>query len=187
MKIEASTKECRRVFPAGAGVAVLMIMLTLLIPSVSAVAQGMPATPKEKTLYQRLGGYDSIAGIVDDFIGQLGKDEAFKRFGGGRSLSSLHATRQLVVEQICNLAGGPCVYIGRPTKVAHEGLKITQEEWDSSMKKWKISLDKFKIAEPEQKDFLALIENLRKDIVEPPKDQKAKDMAPGDSADKYKN
>ena len=103
------------------------------------------AKPAGKTLYQRMGGYDVIAGIVDDFIAQLGKDKAFERFGGGRSHNSLVRTRQLVVDQICNLTGGPCVYIGRDMKTAHEGLAITDAEWDSSIKKFEISLDKFKV------------------------------------------
>jgi hemoglobin len=80
----------------------------------------------------------------------------------------------LVVDQICNLAGGPCVYIGRDTKTAHAGLAITDAEWDASIKKFKVSLDKFKVAEPEQKEFLAMIEKLRPDVIEKPTEEKPK-------------
>lgn len=187
MSMETITSGWRRVSPKSIARTLAALTAIMLISAGHGFAQDKPAVPKEKTLYYRLGGYDVIAGLVDDFIGQLGKDEAFKRFGGGRSTGSLHRTRQLVVDQICWLADGPCVYIGRETKPAHEGLAITQEEWDSSMKKWKISLDKFKVAEPEQKEFLALIEKLRKDIVEPPKDEKAKEAAPEKSATSSQN
>ena len=173
---------CRR-SKVGLGLLAAAMVASLVIPKSVLMGQDAKPAPKEKTLYQRIGGYDVIAGLVDDFIGQLKTDKAFERFGGGRSMSSLEATRQLVVEQICNLSGGPCLYIGRPTKMAHQGLKITQEEWESSMKKWKNSLNKFKIAEPEQKDFLALIEGLQKDIVEVPD----KDKSTGDSSKKYQN
>lgn len=165
-----SLRVGRRLWPLAA-VAFTLVALeaVILAPSHHALAQDQQPPPKEKTLYQRMGGYDVIAGLVEDFVHQLGEDPAFKRFGGGRGMDSLHRTRQLVVDQLCNLAGGPCVYIGRDNKTAHAGLAITQEEWDSSMKKWKASLDKFKIAEPEQKDFLAMIEKTRPDIVEKPK------------------
>jgi hemoglobin len=146
-----------------------VLAVTILVPRSSSFAQQMPAPPKENSLYNRIGGYDVISNLVDDFIHQLGEDPAFKRFGGGRSKSSLVATRQLVIENICNLAGGPCAYIGRDLKTAHAGLAITQEEWDFSMKKWKVSLDKFKVPEPVQKEFLALIEKTKPDIVEKPK------------------
>lgn len=134
-----------------------------------ALAQEAPKTPKANTLYQRIGGYDVIAGITDDFLGQLGKDETFKRFGGGRSAGSLQRARQLIVDQVCALAEGPCVYIGREMKPAHEGLAITQAEWDASVKMLQNSLNKLKVGPAEQKDFLALIDKLQKDIVEPPK------------------
>ncbi len=135
-----------------------------LVPTRQALAQDKPAKP----LYQRMGGYDVIAGIVDDFINQLKADPAFKRFGGGRSMNSLVRTRQLVVDQICYLAGGPCVYIGRDTKTAHEGLAITDAEWDASIKMFQVSLNKFKVAAPEQQDFIAMIQKLKPDVVEKP-------------------
>ncbi len=35
---------------------------------------------QDKSLYQRLGGYDVIAGIVDDFLGRMREDPKFQRF-----------------------------------------------------------------------------------------------------------
>ena len=150
------------------GVALACLILTALVPR--SFAQQAPAAPKEKTLYQKIGGYDMIAAVVDDFIGQLGKDEAFKRFGGGRSMDSLHRTRQLVVDQICNLAGGPCVYIGRDAKTVHAGLEITQQEWDLSIKHFQTALDDQKVAPDVQTEFIALIQKLHDDIVAKPKE-----------------
>lgn len=130
------------------------------------LAQDKPATPK--SLYHRIGGYDVIAGAVDDFLNQLGADPAFQRFGQGRSQNSLVRGRQLIVDQICNLSGGPCVYIGREMKPAHQGLAITEAEWESAGKKMTAALQKFKVAEPDQQEFMAMIEKLKVDIVEPP-------------------
>ena len=147
----------------------LLLILTMLAGTLSGFAQDKP-----KTLYQRIGGYDTIASVVDDFLNQLGNDAAFKRFGQGRGQDSLHRARQLIVDQICSLSGGPCVYIGRDMKTAHTGLAITAEEWESAGKHMAASLDKFKIAGKDKDEFLGLIDKLRPDIVEPPKPEAKK-------------
>jgi hemoglobin len=165
----------RLVVSHGIGLLLVALVAACLAPTGRSLAQTKP----QKTLYQRMGGYDVLAGITTDFITQLGKDPAFKRFGGGRSHDSLVRTRQLIVDQLCHLTGGPCAYIGRDMKTAHAGLGITPAEWDSSMKKFKIALDDYKIAAPEQEEFLAIIAKLRPDIVEPPKKQPSKEAKPG--------
>jgi hemoglobin len=167
VRIQAKTNRIHFLARLGVSVALAALVGTVFPRG---FAQEAPAAPKTNTLYKRMGGYDVIAAVVDDFIGQLGKDEAFKRFGGGRSGDSLHRTRQLVVDQICFLAGGPCVYIGRDAKTVHAGLAITQEEWDLSIKHFQIALDDQKVAAAEQKDFMALIQKLHDDVVEKPKE-----------------
>src|SRR5215831_14981082 len=73
---------------------------------------------EKQSLYQRLGKYDVIAGIVDDFLSHIRSDPQFSRFTG-RSQDSLKRARQLFVDQLCALSGGPCIYIGRDMKTAH--------------------------------------------------------------------
>jgi hemoglobin len=139
----------------------------------------MPGAPAAKdSLYTRMGGYDAIAAVVDGFIHQLGHDPAFKRFGGGRGLNSELRTRQLIVDQICEMTGGPCIYLGRDMKTAHGGLGITPVEWDSSVHKWKVSLTEQHVGAPEQKEFIAMIQKLRPDIVAKPKTQSKEKMYP---------
>ncbi len=171
MRIVFSKKGNSSRGPQRVGLALAGVMAACLVLAGRSFAQPKP----EKTLYQRMGGYDVIAGIVDDFIGQLRIDPAFARFGGGRSMDSLKRTRQLVVDQLCNLTGGPCIYIGRDMKAAHAGLKITEAEWDSSIDKFKHSLNKYKIGGQEQQEFLDVLAKLRTDIVEPPQAGKPKE------------
>jgi hypothetical protein len=51
----------------------------------------------------------------------------------GRSIDSYQRARQLLVDQICSLSGGPCYYIGRDMKTSHVGLGITESEWDANL------------------------------------------------------
>lgn len=151
-----------------------LVVLAAAIPPGNRFAQEKAERPAAQSLYQRMGGYDMIAAVVDDFLAQIRTAPDFARFGGGRGRDSLARSRQLVVDQICAMAGGPCTYIGRDMRTAHAGLRITGAEWDSMMAKYKNSLEKFKIGAPEQRDFLALIEQLRPAIVEVPKEEKPK-------------
>jgi hemoglobin len=47
-------------------------------------------------------------------------------------MDSHHRARHLLVDQMCNLAGGFCFYTGRGMKTSHVGLGITEAEWDSN-------------------------------------------------------
>jgi hemoglobin len=120
----------------------------------------------EQSLYQRLGGYDAIAGIIDEMFGRLRSDPLFQRFGIGRSIDSHNRSRQLLVEQICALAGGPCIYLGRDMKTSHGGLAITNAEWEANMRHTIGSLEKFHIPQPEQQEFLELFTRYKSEIVE---------------------
>ena len=142
------------------------ILALLLFLSWSAGAQAMAQGTKEKSLYERLGGYDAIAAVVDDFIGRLVADKRFEKFFVGHSEDSLKKIRQHVVDQFCAAAGGPCLYTGRDMRTSHHGLGITNDDWDASAKHLVETLDKFKVPEKEKNDLLAFVTSLKKDIVD---------------------
>src|SRR5437870_1355978 len=98
----------------------LSVMALSLFLSWGAVAP--VAAQKEDTLYKRLGGYDAIAAVVDDFIGRLVGDKRFEKFFTGFSTDSKKKIRQHLLDQLCAAAGGPCVYMGRDMKTTHAGL-----------------------------------------------------------------
>ena len=121
---------------------------------------------QQKSLYARLGGYDAIAAVVDDFVGRLVTDKAFERFFVGHSTDSKKRIRQHIVDQFCQAAGGPCVYTGRTMKDSHVGLGIKESEWDGAAKHLVATLDKFKVPEREKKELLDFVTSLKGDIVE---------------------
>ena len=129
----------------------------------SASAQGGVT---KKSLYDRLGGYNAVAAVVDDFFGRLVTDRQFGRFFAGHSTDSKKRIRQHIVDQLCAAAGGPCLYTGRTMKDSHAGLGISEAEWDAAAKHLVASLDKFKVPEPEKKELLAFVTSVKADIVE---------------------
>ena len=121
---------------------------------------------QQKSLYQRLGGYDAIAAVSDEFIARLATDEQEKRFFIGFSDDSKARIRQHVVDFICKATGGPCYYTGRDMKTTHAGAGITKADWDHSLKIFVEVLNKFKVPEKEQQELAALLLPLEKDVVD---------------------
>lgn len=74
------------------------------VAALPARAQTSGAAP---SLYTRLGGYDAIAAVTDDFLGRLATDKQMSRFFVGVSADSLRKLRQHVVDQLCDASGGP--------------------------------------------------------------------------------
>lgn len=120
------------------------------------------------TLYKRLGGYDGIAAVTDDFVGRLLNDRMFDRFFAGISNDSKGRLRQNIVDFICKAAEGPCYYMGRDMKMAHAGIGISKAEWDKATGYFVEAMQSLNVPEQEQKDLTALILPLEKDIVEKP-------------------
>lgn len=123
---------------------------------------------QEATLYKRLGGYDALAAVTDDFLGRLAGDPKLGKFFDGHSKDSLGRVRQLVVDQLCAATGGPCIYLGRDMKTVHTGLGITGAEWELAVVHLKATLDKFKVPQREREEVLDAISGMEGDIVEKP-------------------
>src|SRR5437870_13433530 len=137
-------------------------MSASLARSISTPAGGQD----KKSLYTRLGGYDAIALVVDDFITRLATDKRFERFFSGFSNDSKKRLRQHILDQFCAAAGGPCVYTGREMKTAHTGLKISEDDWNAAAKHLVAALDKYKVPEAEKNELLASVVSQKQDIVE---------------------
>lgn len=135
----------------------------LIVASVS--AQGATQS-KSKSLYERVGGYNALAAVVDDFIGRLVADERFTKFFAGHSDDSKKRIRQHILDQFCAATGGPCIYTGRDMKTSHKGLGITDADWDEGAKHLAASLDKFKVPRKEKDELLAFVTSLKNDIVD---------------------
>ncbi len=122
-------------------------------------------TAQQKSLYQRLGRYDAIAAVIDDFIPRVATDPKLGHFFGGLSSDSQKRLRQLIVEQVCEATGGPCFYLGRTMKASHAALGITEADWQSAVKHVVATLDKFKVPQKEKDELLGIVSTLKGDIV----------------------
>jgi len=123
------------------------------------------STPAADSLYKRLGGYDALAAVTDDFIGRLAGDPQLTKFFIGLNDDSKKKVRQHVLDFLCANTGGPCLYLGRDMKTAHTGLHITEAEWNIAGNHLAETLDKFKVPAKEKGEVLAAITALKPQIV----------------------
>ena len=123
-------------------------------------------TAPEKSLYDRLGGYDTLAAFTDELLQRITSDPEIGIYWRGHSTDSMKRDRQLIVDFLCEAIGGPVIYRGRDMKTSHEGLRITEREWEIFMVHTAATLDHFEVPEPEKQEFLDCAASLKGDIVE---------------------
>jgi hemoglobin len=123
------------------------------------------------TLYGRLGGRPVIEAVTDDFVSAVLADEQLGRF-----FSNVYGQpdlRNRVVELLCEITGGPCVYRGRDMKTAHQGLGITEADWQLAVDLFTKALQARHVAPSEQFEFLRIIQDMKSLIVEAPAPSRA--------------
>src|SRR6266849_5273595 len=117
----------------------------------------------ERSLYERLGGMESIVGVVEDFRDRVAEDARINQKFARTDLSRL---RKMLIDQVCEVAGGPCTYTGRNMKDAHAGMKVTNGEFDALVEDLVATLNHFKVGKTEQAEILGVLGPLKSDIVE---------------------
>jgi hemoglobin len=122
----------------------------------------------ERSLYERLGGYDVIAGFMTEYVNRIRTDPRFARFGGGRGTDKKMRDVQLNIDYMCKVAGSSMYYLGRDLKTSHSGLNVTDDEWQANMQYMAEALDAHKIPRRERKEVLALVQDMKREIVEQP-------------------
>lgn len=152
-----SNRSLRRCIPAAFS---LLVLASLSTTSVAQTAE-MPS------LYERLGGYDAISAVVDNFADRLFADPTIgPRFTRGMGTETRMQFRQKNKNLVCNLAGGPCQIISRAPEAAHQGLGITQDEFNILMGHFADTLDAFNVPEGERRELTTVYEGFRSRIVD---------------------
>jgi hemoglobin len=145
--------------------AVVLLMASAAEAQTQTQTQTQTQAAPKGSLYQRIGGYDTIAAMVDDVFARMGADQQVQRFFVGLSDSTMRRTRQLSVDFICEKSGGPCFYTGRSMVEAHKGMGITAADWDRVGVLMGETLDKLGVQGELREEIGGFISSLRGDIV----------------------
>ncbi len=137
-------------------------MRRLLLPALLLAAwSGRPALADE-TLYQSLGGQAGVVHIVNESVALLLADDRVKDDFDNINLDRL---RSRLTDQICQLAGGPCVYKGRSMKASHAGLDLTQAKFNAVAEDVQTAMEHVGISYRTQNRLMALLAPMQRDVV----------------------
>jgi len=122
----------------------------------------------EQSLYERIGGVNAIAMVVDRFSDEVVKNPklnanpALREWNESGQLPGLKFMRTL---WLCQQAGGPFQYTGKEMGEAHKDLHITSDEFDEVGAEIASALDHFKVPEQEKQEVLAAIIARKNEVV----------------------
>lgn len=119
-----------------------------------------------KSLYERLGGYDAITAVVQNLLPRLMQDEQLGRFWQHRGIDGMRREQQLLIDFLCHHAGGPMYYTGRGMSLSHQGMRISESDWQRFLSHVRQTLAHFQLATQESSDVIGFIESTKSEIVE---------------------
>lgn len=128
----------------------------------TASAQTVAATSGNSALYQAFGEKAGLVKLMDDFVPRLQADprlaEAFKNANVANLKSQL-------VNQICQVSGGPCEYKGSDMKVTHSNMDITKTDFNALVEVLQKSMDTQGISFSSQNQLLATLAPMHRDVI----------------------
>ena len=131
---------------------------------VYASASFAQATPGNDELYKAFGEKAGLVSLMDDFMLRLLDDP---RTGPHFKPSNQQRIKEQLVEQLCALGGGPCVYKGADMKSSHANLEIRKSDFHALVEVLQQSMDAKSIPFRKQNEMLALLAPMNRDIITP--------------------
>ena len=121
--------------------------------------------PGATSLYQALGGPDGIHALTDDFVRRLTSDA---RIAAQFRETNLKRLREKLEEQFCQVSGGGCHYTGDPMREVHQGLRVSEADFNALVEDLQRAMDAQGIPFARQNAFLALLAPMHRDIIAAP-------------------
>lgn len=90
---------------------------------------GCSTSPEPKDwLYQQLGGASGLEQLADGLLREIEQDRQIVHHFKDTDIARF---RKLLIEQFCDLSGGPCKYSGATMQESHTGFQITEADFDN--------------------------------------------------------
>ncbi len=120
----------------------------------------------DKSLYERLSGYEGIINFVEDLLPRLEADAQLGRFWQNRGDDGVAREKQLLIDYLCASAGGPMYYTGRDMKTSHIGMGISESDWSIFMSHAGDTMQALNVPNQECDEIAEFVSSLKADIVE---------------------
>jgi hemoglobin len=116
----------------------------------------------EDTLYRDLGGRAGIAKIANRTIDFSLADDRIKHAFDD---SNIERIRLMLSDQLCEVAGGPCVYKGHSMTEAHRGLHLHDRDFNAIVEDLQKAMDEAAIPFPVQNRLVARLAPMEHQVV----------------------
>jgi hemoglobin len=145
--------------------------MKIIVAALVVMGMGSAAVAKSKgapTLYDQLGKKKGITKVVNDFVGKVAADDRINHFfkDDVADKKKLNHFKMELVNQICQASGGPCKYTGKDMKTAHQGMGITEADFNALVEDLKAAMDQDNVAQDAQNQLLGALGPMKADIVE---------------------
>jgi hemoglobin len=116
----------------------------------------------DDALFHDLGGRDGIATIVDDATSNFLADPRIEATFDNTNMDRFKTN---LTDQLCVVAGGPCVYKGQSMHDAHKGLHLTNADFNALVEDLQAGMDKAGVSFATQNRLLARLAPMNRDVV----------------------
>jgi hemoglobin len=135
--------------------------ITIALLLMALLATQVKAENSDSSLYQKLGGQETIELITKNLLIRLFDDDRIAFLFKDADKVDLH---QKIVDQICMETGGPCQYEGLNMVESHGGFEIKYSEFDAFVEDFILALEDAKVPFRLQNKVLAIFAPMREDI-----------------------
>ncbi|WP_411965483.1 group I truncated hemoglobin [Haloferax sp. YSMS24] len=115
-----------------------------------------------QSLYDRLGGREAIAAVVDEFYDRMLDDERVAHYFDDIDMAAQRAHQTRFISHV---AGGPVEYTGADMREAHEHLELTTEDFEVTAEHLQGALEAFDVPEDDIEEVMSAVAGLRDEIV----------------------
>lgn len=140
-------------------------LISLVIATSSVLMAGASfaqTAPQNDQLYKAFGEKAGLVSLMDDFMVRLLADP---RTGPHFKPANQQRVKEQLVDQLCVLGGGPCVYKGADMKSAHANLDIKKSDFNALVEVLQQSMDAKGIPFRTQNQMLALLAPMHRDTI----------------------
>jgi len=124
-----------------------------------------PAHAKDDQLFKDLGGKPGIDKIVSDLMPIILADARINKFFDKIDMKKLGV---LLSEQVCELAGGPCVYTGRDMVLAHDEMGVRSAHFNALAENLQVAMEMNKVPASASNKLVAMLAPMHKAMVRNP-------------------
>ena len=114
------------------------------------------------TLYERIGGAEAVASMIDKFYLRVIADPDLRPYFDHVALDKL---RHMQVEFFSAALDGPIQYTGRPVIHAHQGRRITRQHFQAFVEHLFETLADYQLGEDDRYAIIARINTYADDVI----------------------